>query len=126
MSHVNGIATCPHCKRAVRTNDGRYGFHSVTEDGTNNRCPVSHQRTPVTGTTATDYVSRAQLVASLAGQVQDEDPAIVWDYITALPVPELHRMLQVALAAVPVDQTVSEIFAWVTELPQARLRGATA
>lgn len=121
VSHSNGIAKCPHCKRVVRTHIDKYGLHSMTTDGRNDRCPVSGQRTPVTGFTATDYVSRAQLVASLAGQVQDEDPAVVFDYITALPVDELRRMLQIALAAVPVDKSVGEMFGWVCSLPAAKV-----
>jgi hypothetical protein len=33
VSHENGIARCPHCRRMVRTNDNRYGLHSRTTDG---------------------------------------------------------------------------------------------
>jgi hypothetical protein len=66
-------------------------------------------------------VSRAHLVAQLAVQIHDEDPEVVWDYITAIPEQELHRMLMVALAAVPVDLSVAEVFSWVSDLPTARV-----
>lgn len=121
MSHENGIARCPHCRRMVRTNDNRYGLHSRTTDGSNDRCPISHQRTPVSGVGATEYVSRAHLVAQLAVQIHDEDPGVVWDYITAIPESELCRMLMVALAGVPVDLSVADIFSWVSELPAGRV-----
>ena len=54
-------------------------------------------------------------------QVQDSDPQIVWDYLTALPADELQRLLMFALAGVPVDRHIDDIFGWVLELPAARL-----
>lgn len=117
-----GIARCPHCDRRVRTLANQYYLHNIGEY--DNVCPMSNQRIPITGTTPTDYVSRARLVTNLAAQVQDADPGVVWHYLTALPAAELQRLTMVALAAIPVDQTVEEMFAWVSALPAARSVGA--
>lgn len=115
----SGITTCPHCHRTVRTDGGRYMLHNV---GTYEQvCPLSGQHQPIEGDSPTAYVSRAHLVADLACQVQDADPAIVWAYLGALDFDELRRMTMLALATTPVDQTVREMFAWVSNLPQARL-----
>lgn len=82
---------------------------------------MSWQRVPATGDSARSYERRAELVADLAEQVQDCDPAVVWVYLTGLSAAEVQRLLVVALAAVPVDQTVPEMFAWITDLPIAQL-----
>lgn len=116
---MTDIALCPHCGRGVRTINNCYYLHNT---GDYDRvCPLSEQRVPITGLTPADYASRAKLVANLASQVQDADPRIVWTYLTALPGNELQRLMMVALAALPVDQTVAEMWAWVTELPAARV-----
>jgi hypothetical protein len=112
----SGIARCPFCDRTVSTDSGRFGRHRHG-DG---YCRMTDQHVPIVGHTATDYVSRAHLVTDLAAQVQDADPSIAWDYLTALPAAELQRLTMIALAGIPVDQTVSDIFGWVTELPIAR------
>jgi hypothetical protein len=120
VSAQKGIALCPRCDRPISTTNGRYSLHN---DGTHGEvCPLStmhapyqsHQQSP------TDYVGRAHIVANLAAGVQDEDPTVVWDYLTALPANELQRLMMLALAAIPIDQTVAEMFAWVTELPNAK------
>jgi hypothetical protein len=113
-----GIATCPRCNRAVRTDAHRFKLH--TDAAGERTCPLSTQRVPFDGHTATDYVGRAHLVADLAEQVQDADPAVVWEYLTATPAAEIQRLLIIALAAIPVDQRVEDMFAWVTELPVAK------
>jgi hypothetical protein len=111
-----GIARCPLCDRTMSTYDGRFCRHRHGED----YCRMSNQHVAITGVTPTDYLSRAHLVADLAFQVQDSDPAIVWDYLTALPGAELQRLTMIALAGIPVDKTVPQIFSWVSELPIAR------
>jgi hypothetical protein len=75
---------------------------------------------PITGLSEAAFESRAHLVANLACQLQDEDPAITFEYLTALPADELQRMLMVALAGIPTDQTIRSIFRWVVDLPAAR------
>jgi hypothetical protein len=84
------------------------------------QCRLSRQHAPITGESPNAYVSRAYLVTDLACQVQDDDPSIVWDYLTALPADEVQRLLQIALAAVPVDKSLEEVFGWVRDLPVAR------
>lgn len=118
MRNSDGLTTCPHCHRTVRTCNRRYMMHNV---GTYEQvCPMSLQHEPIEGESPMAYVSRAHLVADLACQVQDADPAIVWAYLGALEPNELRRMTMLALATTPVDQTVSEMFRWVTELPAAK------
>jgi hypothetical protein len=85
---------------------------------------MSKLRIPITGTRDADFEGRAHLVGNLASRVQDEDPHVIWDYLTALPAVELQRLLMVALAAIPVDQTVREMFGWVCELPAAKKAAA--
>lgn len=119
MSATRGIALCPRCNRTLSTSNGRFGFHS-TEPYGDEQCTLSRQHAPIIGDTPAAYVSRAHLVTDLAAQVQDCDPATVWEYLTALPAAELQRLTMIALAAVPIDQSVPEIFSWVTELPIAR------
>lgn len=114
---------CPGCGRSVRVEDGRYRNHSVVEKS-RTECFMSRQRPPVKGTRPDDYEQRAETVAYLAHQVQDEDPAVVWNVLTATPADELQRLLVLALAAIDTAQTVDEMFAWVSELPAARLRSA--
>lgn len=128
MSDTRGIATCPYCARTVTTDGGRYAFHTITpgKKAESDRCPLARQHVPVSGRAPADYVSRAYLVADLADQIQDRDPQAVWQYLTCLPGDELQQLLMIALAAVPVGRgrPVTEIWAWVTELPVAKAVGA--
>ncbi|BBY78898.1 hypothetical protein MPUL_00560 [Mycolicibacterium pulveris] len=124
MSSSSSIESCPYCGRMVSTKNNRFKFHSRRRKAAYDQCPMSFQRVPITGETPTAYVSRAHLVADLAQQVQDEDPAVVWTYLTALPANELQRLMMVALAAIPVDRRVEDMFAWVCDLPVAKGVGA--
>jgi hypothetical protein len=81
---------------------------------------MSKRRIPIKGTHDDDYRARANLIARLAAEIQDQDPHEVWDYLTVMPADELQRLLQIALAAIPVDKTVSQIFAWVDNLPVSK------
>lgn len=119
LSSARGIAVCPRCDRTVATTNNRFALHSITV-GTENRCPLSWQHTPFVGETPHAYIGRAHLVTDLAEQVQDADPALVWEYVTALPSGEVQRLLMIAFAAVPVDRKVEDIFGWVCELPIAK------
>ncbi len=80
---------------------------------------MSRQLIPPTGLADAAFHQRAVIVTDLAMQVQDSDPAVVWDYLTCLSAVELQRMLMVALAAVRCDGRLEDIFGWVCELPAA-------
>lgn len=120
-----GIARCPRCDRTIATDCGRYKQHSLVPAG-GVPCPFSGQHIPITGHTPTDYLSRGYLVADLAEQVQDMDCAVVWELLTATPADELQRLLMLALAAVPTDKPLAELYAWVVDLPASKLKGETA
>lgn len=117
--------TCPYCARQISVDNTRYARHAITPGGSD-YCPMVGQRMPITGQTESDWESRAYLVTNLAGQVQDQDPHIVWHYLTALPPVELQRLLMVSLCAIPAmtDQSVDDLFAWVKDLPDARSAAA--
>lgn len=117
--YSKAIGACPGCGRSISVNAGRYSRHNSGEQG--DICDFSQMRAPYRADqqTPTDWVGRAHIVANLAADVQDSDPAVVWQWLTALPADELQRLMMIALAAVPVEQTVAEMFAWVTELPAA-------
>ena len=119
MSDHKYLATCPSCGRTVMTCWHRYSLHGVTVDSSE-RCFMSERRVPITGTSEQNFLARANLVAELAAQVQDQDPHEVWEYLTCLPAVELQRLLQVALAAIPVDRNISDVYDWVLRLPAAR------
>lgn len=123
MSAPRGIAPCPRCGRTVTTTHSRYIGHS-SDGGQNDPCRMSGQRVPITGVTPFDMVNRAYLVADLADQVQDRDPLVVWDYLTALPPAEVQRLLVVALAGLRTDQSLDQLFSWVTELPATKYAAA--
>ena len=113
-------AFCPRCGRVVALQHGtHFVVHSV-RPRTDERCPMTGMRAPITGHSPADYLARAHLVAELAGIVQDEDPARAWDYLTALPAGELQRLLALALAGIGIDRTVDEIWGWVCQLPVAK------
>lgn len=112
--------TCPRCGRAISVSGGRFMLHDIAPTAREEHCPMSKQTVPITGVSPIDYYRRASLVADLATQVQDGDPAIVWDYLTALPAEEMQRLLVIALAGIDGDKTINEIWSWVLHLPVAR------
>lgn len=87
---------------------------------------MTNQYELIDGLTDRDHEKRAKVIADLANQVQDEDPAIVWEVLTSMPADELQRLLVFALAAIPTDQTVDQMFAWVRQLPVARAHEAVS
>lgn len=113
------MGVCPKCGRDVKTLDYRYIQHSSTGE-VGFPCSLSGMREPLVGDSAAAYLSRAVLVGDLACRLKDEDPAVVWDYLTAVSGNELQKLMVVALAAVPVDKSVGELFEWVSDLPKAR------
>ena len=119
MSAPSEIITCHGCGRTVTAFCGRYKRHAVTPNG-DDICRMTGQHTPPSGHSDRDYIKRAHLIGDLARQVQDADPALVWDYLTALPATEVQTLLQLALAAVPVDKPIQDVWAWVCDLPKAK------
>ncbi len=117
-------AQCPYCGRTVRTDKGRFGRHALTAGSWGNTCPLQLEYVPITGLTADAHDRRAELIGHLAWRMKDEDPAAVWRYLTVLPADELQRLLMIALAAIPVDRSMDELFAWVEALPDARFEKA--
>lgn len=113
--------TCPYCGRKLQPHNGggRYSPHSI-EPASAMTCPMSEQRVAPTGMTPADCEKRARLIAELAAQVQDEDPHLAWIRLTCLPDVELQRLLMFALAAIDLDQTVTDMWGWVCDLPIAR------
>jgi hypothetical protein len=110
---------CPGCGRRIGVRHGKFCQHLDPGSG-GEYCRLSGQRVPVTGHSDRDYETRAWTVLDLAQQVADRDPQLVWTYLTATPADELQRLLMIALAAVPVDRPIAEVFRWVYELPAAR------
>lgn len=111
---------CPACGRNdIKFNSGRFVVHSVTPGKFGDTCYMSRERTPVSGLTDRDHERRVDLVTHLAWRLKDEDPQDVWKYLAVLDAAELQRLLMLALAAIPVDRTVDELFAWVYDLPDA-------
>lgn len=114
-----GFMACPRCGRMISHHGGRWTRHGMTVDGSD-WCPMSKQTLPIAGHKPIDYYHRASLVADLASQLQDSDPAVVWDYLTTIPGGELQRLLMIALAGIDVDRPLNDIWSWVLELPVAR------
>jgi len=112
------VAQCPRCSRLISIDNNRWCRHGMTP-GSHKYCVMSKQSVLPAGTTDHDFERRAAIVTDLACQMRDCDTGIVWDYLTATPAVELQRMLMVALAAIPVDQTLRQTFDWVCDLPIA-------
>jgi hypothetical protein len=112
-------ANCPYCGRDIYIHNHRFRLHETLDKVW---CPLSNQRTPVSGDSVDAHAERAELLADLAFQVQDADPAAVWTYLTCLSDAELQTLLMFALAALPIDKTVHDMWGWVSQLPAAQLR----
>lgn len=110
---------CPRCDQTIGTDGGMWLNHS-TAPGNRQLCPMSKQHVPPAGTSEWDYEKWAYIASNLAVQVQDEDPATVWDYLTSLSGIQLQRLAMVSIAGMDITRPVSEIYGWVTQLPIAR------
>ena len=111
MSAYRGL--CPYCGRTVNVDAAhRFYRHSVAVRGFE-LCPLSGLPIPVQGLSHLELKRRAHLVGSLAVQLRDEDPTLLWTYLTCLDATEVQRLLMIALAAIPVDKcSISELFDW--------------
>jgi hypothetical protein len=52
----------------------------------------------------------------LACRLRDEDPQLVWEALELLDRSDLQELAVTALAALPVDSEISELFGWVEGL----------
>lgn len=113
---------CPYCDRDITVTNARFTPHNVDGSPRNGApCPLSRQRVPIRGVSNQDHDDRADVLTDLAFQVQDEDPRVVWDYLTCLDAAELQRLLMFSLAALDINKNVDELWGWVKRLPVARL-----
>lgn len=69
---------------------------------------------------AADLEGGVELVLQLATILRDEDPALVWGSLIRLDRRKLQELAVIALAAIPVDQTRQQLYAWVSGLPAAQ------
>lgn len=113
------LARCLRCRRDIGTVNRRYTLHTTDYRQHGVYCRMSNMPVPVTGLQDQDFEDRVWLVSDLACQLQDQDPKLVWDFLTCLPAAELQRLLMVLLAALPVDKTAKELWGWVMSLPVA-------
>jgi hypothetical protein len=112
------MTTCPHCQRTVSTPHGHYSRHGLSYDS-DDYCPLSAQPVPVHGDDPQDYRRRAFIITHLAGQIRDLDPIVTAAYLNALSHDEMRRLLTIACAAIPTDQTPTQIWSWVCDLQVA-------
>ncbi|QFG11111.1 hypothetical protein PBI_QUEENHAZEL_39 [Mycobacterium phage QueenHazel] len=108
--------TCPMCGRVVSTDSNRYAVHS-TSDGRGDLCRMSRRAVAPSGLAPNDHVRRARMVMTMAWMLRDEDPAELWDWLTAIGADELQRLLVIALAAIDVEKSATELWEWVCALP---------
>lgn len=106
---------CPHCGRIIGSHSRRYSRHLYGDD----YCPLSEQPLPAGGFDPRAYTQRARTVTTLAAQLRDLDPQLVYDYLNAQTRHELIQLAAVAIAAIPTDHCLTDVFAWVTDLPEA-------
>lgn len=57
----------------------------------------------------------ADSAIDVACRIRDEDPQLIYDALARMHKHDLIELAMVALAAMPVDQTKTEIFAWLEE-----------
>lgn len=116
---MSDFGKCPRCDRTVALKDNRFRRHSVVAKS-GEFCRMSYMRMPVEGLSEWDFEDRAKLVGELAQHVQEMEPTVVWEYLTCLPGAEVQRLLVIALAGIPIDKPLTEVFGWVGRLPVAR------
>ncbi len=120
---------CAYCGRTVGVSFGWYVKHSI-EARSCTPCPLADMPVipkAVEGIwpTEEDLAVRARLVPRLGQMQQDEDPRLVWTYLSALKPMDLQIMLAAALAIVPTEGRIRDIFAWLYELPEVKLRAVS-
>lgn len=118
MIEEREAVVCPHCRAGVTVIEGadRYSWHEELY-APGKQCFMSGLPRPFRGTSEVDMKRRAAVVASLALMVQEEDPAVVWAYLKAVPADFVRELAQVAFAALNVgDRTVEQIWSgWAVD-----------
>lgn len=108
---------CPHCGRPCTIRNHRYSRHHNTAG---DYCLLADLPAPANGTTPDDYQRRATIVTHLAALLRDQDPAHIHAWLHTQPRHELVRLMVVALAAIPIQQRLTDIYQWIYQLPAAR------
>lgn len=108
---------CPYCLRDVSGNSNRYTNHWLSDR--EQYCPLSSQPIPPVGMGESEHRRRASIACQLAAQLRDQDPAITHAYLAVQERTELERLTVAALAAIPIDRPMSDIYEWVIGLPVA-------
>lgn len=108
---------CPHCGRRCTIRNHRYSRHHNTHG---DYCLLSELPAPATGTHADDYQHRATIVARLAALLRDQDTNHTLAWLHTQPRHELVRLMVVALAAIPTEKRLTDIYHWIYQLPAAR------
>jgi len=96
----------------------RFGRHSAYPTGP--LCPMSQQLITAETIGHTRNVSRAMKVLLWASLLREEDPRRVHDWIGRCDRAELEVLMLIALSAIPAGRSLSQAFAWVYELGEAR------
>jgi hypothetical protein len=109
---------CPGCGRIIATKNGRLARHA--DDTLLRECTMSQKTTPAIDRAA-QLVKTARTVLNLAEQIRDDDPSLVWKYLSSLGRDRLQTLAAVALTAVPPGNSLETAYRWVMDLPAARL-----
>ena len=113
---MTGLRVVCGCGRTVTATNHHYSRHHHTNG---DYCPLSGQPVPADGDSAEACLRRAHNVTHLATQLRDLDPTLTHAWLAHLTPLELLRVTVTALAAVPADQTPSQVWAWVTQIGDA-------
>lgn len=70
----------------------------------------------ITAERAAELEATAKTATALAFRLRDENPRVTWEALSKLDRQELQELAVVLLAAVPIDQSLTDMFAWVYPL----------
>lgn len=65
---------------------------------------------------AAELEATVKAAVDLSCRLRDENPRITWDALSKLDRQRLQELAVVLLAAVPIDRSITEMFAWVYPL----------
>lgn len=107
--------SCPVCRRQIDIDDGSATI-AQHPDFLGQKCPMSRQPVPRAVLWELAFERSADTVLRLAAELRDDSNAVRGE-LQAAASDQLREWLIIALAAINIDQTVSEILAWVVDLP---------